>query len=96
VRLDLETWLSAPPDAVWPYVSDATKMSLWSLAPIRRLDVMPRADSGVPLFSVWTCAREARGAFQHARIVMRDERGARTEESLTMRSFFGLEAAARR
>jgi uncharacterized protein YndB with AHSA1/START domain len=38
VRLDLATWLSAPPDAVWPYVSDATKMSLWSLAPIRRLE----------------------------------------------------------
>jgi uncharacterized protein YndB with AHSA1/START domain len=38
VRIDLETWLSAPPDAVWPYVSDATKMCLWSRAPIRRLE----------------------------------------------------------
>jgi tRNA1(Val) A37 N6-methylase TrmN6 len=59
------------------------------LVPIRRLDVVPRA--GRPaLFSVWTCARQARQALEHTEIVMRDERGERTEVSLEMRRTFGL------
>ena len=59
------------------------------LAPVRRLDVVPKAGRP-PLFSVWTCARETRGTLEHAELIMRDERGERTEESLAMRRAFGL------
>ncbi len=59
------------------------------LSPVRRLDVVPKADRS-PLFSVWTCAREPRGALDHVELVMRDERGERTEASLAMRRAFGL------
>lgn len=60
-----------------------------SLAPLRRLDVVPRAGKS-PLFSVWTCARVPRGAMEHAVAIMRDEAGERTETSLAMRRTFGL------
>lgn len=59
------------------------------LVPIRRVDIVPRANRGV-LFSVWTCARAARGAFEHVAVVMRDEAGERTEASRAMRRTFGL------
>ena len=60
------------------------------LAPVRRLDVVPRAGRS-PLFSVWTCARESRGALEHVAVIMRDERGERTEASQDMRRAFGLD-----
>jgi tRNA1(Val) A37 N6-methylase TrmN6 len=61
------------------------------LAPIRRLDVVPRAGRG-SLFSVWTCARAGRGgALEHAESIMRDEAGERTEASRAMRRTFGLD-----
>lgn len=60
------------------------------IAPRRRLDVVARAGAPAPLFSVWTCAREG-AALDHATVVMRDERGARTAASAEMRRFFGLE-----
>jgi hypothetical protein len=53
------------------------------------MDVVPRAGRS-PLFSVWTCARAPRGALTHAAVVMRDERGERTEASQSMRRAFGL------
>ena len=59
------------------------------LSPVRRLDVVPRAGRS-PLFSVWTCARAPRGALEHDALVMRDERGERTEASHAMRRAFGL------
>ena len=59
------------------------------LVPIRRLDVVPRAGKS-PLFSVWTCARTARGAMDHDAVIMRDEAGERTEASREMRRAFGL------
>ena len=59
------------------------------LMPVRRLDVVPKAGRS-PLFSVWTCARAPRGALEHAELVMRDERGERTEASQEMRRAFGL------
>lgn len=59
------------------------------LAPVRRLDIVPKAGR-TPLFSVWTCAWTARGALDHAELIMRDERGERTEESQAMRRAFGL------
>lgn len=59
------------------------------LVPVRRLDVVPRAGRS-PLFSVWTCARKARGGLDHEALIMRDERGERTEASLAMRRTFGL------
>jgi tRNA1(Val) A37 N6-methylase TrmN6 len=60
-----------------------------NLVPVRRLDVVPKAGRS-PLFSVWTCARESRAALEHTEVVMRDERGERTEESQAMRRAFGL------
>lgn len=59
------------------------------LAPKRRLDVVPRAGRP-PLFSVWTCDRSPRATWVEDEIVMRDERGERTEASLAMRRAFGL------
>ena len=59
------------------------------LEPVRRLDVVPR-EGRTALFSVWTCARASRGALDHAEVVMRDERGERTEASKAMRRDFGL------
>ena len=59
------------------------------LIPVRRLDVVPKAGRS-PLFSVWTCARAARGALEHAALIMRDEHGERTEASQAMRRAFGL------
>ena len=59
------------------------------LSPVRRLDVVPRTGRA-PLFSVWTCARAPRGALEHDELVMRDERGERTEASHAMRRAFGL------
>ncbi|MBX3229207.1 MAG: methyltransferase domain-containing protein [Labilithrix sp.] len=59
------------------------------LVPVRRVDVVPRAGRS-SLFSVWTCARAARGAMEHAQVVMRDEAGARTDASRAMRQTFGL------
>jgi tRNA1Val (adenine37-N6)-methyltransferase len=59
------------------------------LSPVRRLDVVPKAGRS-PLFSVWTCARAPRGALEHAEVIMRDERGERTEASQDMRRAFGL------
>lgn len=59
------------------------------LVPVRRVDIVPRTGRGV-LFSVWTCAREARGALEHEVVTMRDESGARTEASVGMRRAFGL------
>jgi tRNA1(Val) A37 N6-methylase TrmN6 len=59
------------------------------LSPVRRLDVVPKAGRP-PLFSVWTCAWTPRGALDHAEVIMRDERGERTEASLAMRRAFGL------
>jgi tRNA1Val (adenine37-N6)-methyltransferase len=61
------------------------------LQPVRRLDVVPKAGRST-LFSVWTCARAraARGALEHVEVVMRDERGERTQASLDMRRAFGL------
>lgn len=61
------------------------------LVPIRRLDVVPRAGRAT-LFSVWTCARAARGTLEHVQLIMRDEAGARTEASQAMRATFGLYA----
>jgi len=60
-----------------------------SLNPVRRLDIVPKAGRP-PLFSVWTCARAPRGALEHAQVIMRDERGERTEASQAMRRAFGL------
>lgn len=62
------------------------------LAPVRRLDVVPRAGRS-PLFSVWTSALAPRGAPEHVRLIMRDERGERTEASRAMRRAFGLDPA---
>lgn len=59
------------------------------LVPVRRLDVVPKVGKA-PLFGVWTCAREGRGALEHEELVMRDENGARTEASQEMRRTFGL------
>jgi tRNA1Val (adenine37-N6)-methyltransferase len=59
------------------------------LEPVRRLDVVPKAGRS-PLFSVWTCARAPRGALEHVAVIMRDERGERTEASQAMRRAFGL------
>lgn len=59
------------------------------LVPVRRLDVVPRADRPT-LFSVWTCAFAAGGALEHVAVVMRDGRGERTEASRAMREAFGL------
>jgi tRNA1Val (adenine37-N6)-methyltransferase len=59
------------------------------LEPVRRLDVVPKAGRS-PLFSVWTCARAPGGALEHVEVIMRDERGERTEASLEMRRAFGL------
>jgi hypothetical protein len=63
---------------------------------LRRLDVVPRASAKLPLFSVWTCARAARGPLDHDAVIMRDERGERTEASESMRRFFGLTGASAR
>lgn len=60
-----------------------------ALVPVRRLDVVPRAGKA-PLFSVWTCARASRGPLDHQVLVMRDERGERTDGSLALRRTFGL------
>ena len=65
-----------------------------SLVPVRRVDIVPKAGRS-PLFSVWTCARATRGTLDHAEVVMRDERGERTEASQEMRSAFGLGPGAR-
>ncbi len=59
------------------------------LVPVRRVDIVPRAGRG-PLFSVWTCGRTQRAALDHVEVVMRDERGERTEASHEMRRAFGL------
>jgi tRNA1(Val) A37 N6-methylase TrmN6 len=59
------------------------------LSPLRRVDIVPRAGRAT-LFSVWTCARTSRGAFEHVEVVMRDEAGERTEASRDMRRTFGL------
>jgi tRNA1Val (adenine37-N6)-methyltransferase len=59
------------------------------LVPVRRLDIVPKAGRS-PLFSVWTCAWGPRGTLEHAELIMRDERGERTEESQAMRRAFGL------
>ena len=61
------------------------------LVPLRRLDVVPRVGKS-PLFAVWTCSPTARGAFEHAEVIMRDERGDRTEASHAMRRAFGFES----
>jgi tRNA1(Val) A37 N6-methylase TrmN6 len=61
------------------------------LVPIRRLDIVPRASKGT-LFSVWTCAREAREPMAHESVLMRDDAGERTPASRAMRATFGLEA----
>ncbi len=63
------------------------------LVPVRCVDIVPRAGKA-PLFSVWTCARAARGALEHVQVVMRDERGERTEASREMRRAFGLDVGA--
>lgn len=61
------------------------------LAPTRCLDVVPRAGRAA-LFSVWTCARAPRAnTIERAEVIMRDERGERTEASREMRRAFGLE-----
>ena len=59
------------------------------LFPVRRLDVLPKAGRP-PLFAVWTCARVDRGALDHDELVMRDDAGARTPASQSMRHEFGL------
>ncbi len=64
------------------------------LVPARRVDIVPRAGRS-PLFSVWTCARASRGALDHTEVVMRDERGERTEASRAMRATFGLDPDVR-
>jgi len=63
------------------------------LEPVRRVDIVPRAGRRT-LFSVWTCARTSRGALDHTEVVMRDERGERTEASRAMRRAFGLDPDA--
>jgi tRNA1(Val) A37 N6-methylase TrmN6 len=60
------------------------------LAPVRRLDIVPRAGARTPLFAVWTCAHIAPPTLEHEVIVLRDERGERTPASTAMRRFFGL------
>ena len=60
------------------------------LCPLRRLDIVPRAGKRA-LFSVWTCAGSARGAFEQVEVVMRDAQGERTEASREMRGAFGLD-----
>lgn len=60
-----------------------------SLVPVRRVDIVPRAGKAA-LFSVWTCARESRGALVRDEVVMRDANGERTEASQGMRRAFGL------
>ena len=61
-----------------------------ALVPVRRVDIVPRAGRGA-LFSVWTCARASRGTLDHAEVIMRDDKGERTEASLSMRRTFGLD-----
>lgn len=61
------------------------------LCPIKRVDVIPRAGKDA-LFSVWTCAPTTNAPLEHARVVMRDEAGNRTDASREMRRTFGLEA----
>jgi tRNA1(Val) A37 N6-methylase TrmN6 len=87
------------PDRVLRAAADAR------LCPVRRLDVVPRAGHR-PLFSVWTCAEERRGApnptsasrlapgsapVTGETVVLRDAVGARTDAAAAMRRFFGLE-----
>jgi tRNA1(Val) A37 N6-methylase TrmN6 len=59
------------------------------LAVRRRLDVIAREGAAGPLFSVWTCSREA-GSEEHQIAIMRDASGARTEAAVSMRRLFGL------
>ncbi len=63
------------------------------LAPLQRIDVFPRVDARDPLFAVWTCAPLAAapaGPLEEGRVIMRDERGERSADALSMRRFFGL------
>jgi tRNA1(Val) A37 N6-methylase TrmN6 len=63
------------------------------LSPRRRLDVIARAGASGPLFSVWTLGAgtgEDAGEMEEASVVVRDERGARTEAAGAMRRLFGL------
>jgi tRNA1(Val) A37 N6-methylase TrmN6 len=64
------------------------------LLPIRRRDVIPRANEKGPLFFVLTFARaeDHDGSFEHSPpLVARDEGGARTSGAHELRRFFGLE-----
>ncbi len=64
------------------------------LAPLQRIDIVPRVGARDPLFTVWTCARldtTAPRALDADRVVMRDERGERSADALAMRRFFGLD-----
>lgn len=64
------------------------------LVPRRRVDIVPRAGKG-PLFAVWTCGRTG-DVVEHVEVVMRDERGERTDASREMRRAFGLVDAGSR
>lgn len=73
-----------------------------ALSPLTRVDIVAREMARVPLLSIWTCRRAspmegaAAGAdaqVEHEIVVMRDERGDRTEASRAMRRFFGLDTA---
>jgi tRNA1(Val) A37 N6-methylase TrmN6 len=64
------------------------------LTPLQRVEIWPRVDAKDPLFAVWTCAREdatPERALDVERVVMRDERGERSEAALAMRRSFGLD-----
>jgi tRNA1Val (adenine37-N6)-methyltransferase len=62
------------------------------LTPIHRLDIVARSTARDPLFAVWTCRLGRESALERETIIMRDERGERTEDSRAMRRFFGLDA----
>jgi tRNA1(Val) A37 N6-methylase TrmN6 len=60
------------------------------LVPLRRCDVIPRADHKGALFTVWTFGREGELVIDPP-LVARDKDGARTEDAHALRRFFDLE-----
>lgn len=59
------------------------------LVPVRRRDVIPRADHKGPLFTVWTFAHEGELTIEPP-LVARDANGGRTEAAHALRRFFDL------
>jgi tRNA1(Val) A37 N6-methylase TrmN6 len=56
-----------------------------------QLDVIPIQGRKGRLFSVFTLKRESAGPTRVAKLVLRDESGARTQAALELRRFFGLQ-----